>query len=96
MRYPSDMKRLAIRLAEDGHSLDVELLGGINDPAGNLTAVGNQDLVKEGLLLVLVLVELLQRGIRGGVEHGCGGERRTGCLGGLQQGATEGQHGFFL
>ena len=61
------MQRIAICLAEHRHSFNAELLCCVNDPAGNFPTVGNQDFVKQRLLL-------LRGGIVGHVAQGKKGD----------------------
>lgn len=41
-----DVQAVDISVGVDGDGLDAHLLGGPDDTAGNLSSVGNQDLVK--------------------------------------------------
>ena len=51
------MQRVFVRIRIDGNSADTHLARGLDDPAGNLTPVGDQDLVEHGTSFVLVFWE---------------------------------------
>jgi hypothetical protein len=42
------MERIPVRIGENRHRLDPHPARGLDDPAGDLAAIGNQDLVEHG------------------------------------------------
>jgi len=47
----ADMKRLSVDLGEYGNRSNTQLTGGANNTAGDLTAIGNQNLVEHHIIL---------------------------------------------
>jgi hypothetical protein len=43
-----DVQLILVCLGKDGDGLDAELAAGVDDPEGNLAAIGDQDLLEHG------------------------------------------------